>query len=69
MEASNLMDGKELEVVGQVIINLFEDNTYSIGTSVSIEDTMDLLADAYEAIDNGTLDGLDVFEQFGGTIQ
>lgn len=63
------MDGKELEVVGQVIINLFEDNTYSIGTSVSIEDTMDLLADAYEAIDNGTLDGLDVFEQFGGTIQ
>lgn len=63
------MENKELEMVGQVIIKLFEDNTYSIGTSVTIEDTLDLLADAYEAIENGTLDGMDVFEQFGGTIQ
>lgn len=63
------MENKELEMVGQVIIKLFEDNTYSVGTSVSIEDTLELLADAYEAIDAGTLDGMDVFEQFGGTVQ
>jgi hypothetical protein len=59
----------ELQVIGQVVINLFEDNTYSIGTSVSIEETMELLADAYEAVDSGTLDGLDVFNQFSSTIQ
>jgi hypothetical protein len=63
------MDGKELVKIGEVIITLFEDNTYSVGTSVSIETTLDLLVDAYEAIENGTLDGMDVFEQFGGTIQ
>jgi TPP-dependent pyruvate/acetoin dehydrogenase alpha subunit len=63
------MDGKQLEKIGEVIITLFEDNTYSVGTSVSINDTLELLADAYEAIESGTLDGMDVFEQFGGTIQ
>jgi hypothetical protein len=63
------MDGKELKKIGEVIINVFEDNTYSVSTSVTIEDTLDLLVDAYEAIENGTLDGMDVFEQFGGTIQ
>jgi len=63
------MDGKELKKIGEVIINVFEDNTYSVSTSVTIEDTLDLLADAFEAIENGTLDGMDVFEQFGGTIQ
>jgi hypothetical protein len=63
------MEDKELEMVGQVIIKLFEDNTYSVGTSVSINDTLELLADAYEAIESGTLDGMDVFEQFGGTVQ
>jgi hypothetical protein len=63
------MEGKELTKIGEVVITLFEDNTYSVGTSVSIETTLDLLVDAYEAIENGTLDGMDVFEQFGGTIQ
>jgi hypothetical protein len=63
------MDGKELVKIGEVIITLFEDNTYSVGTSIAINDTLELLADAYEAIDSGTLDGMDVFEQFGGTIQ
>ena len=63
------MDGKELKKIGEVIINVFEDNTYSVSTSVTIEDTLDLLVDAYEAIENGTLDGMDVFEQFGGTVQ
>ena len=69
MERDSLMDGKQLEKIGEVIITLFEDNTYSVGTSVSINDTLELLADAYEAIESGTLDGMDVFEQFGGTIQ
>jgi TPP-dependent pyruvate/acetoin dehydrogenase alpha subunit len=63
------MDGKELKKIGEVIINVYEDNTYSVSTSVSIDDTMDLLADAFEAIEAGTLDGMDVFEQFGGTVQ
>ena len=63
------MDGKELVKIGEVVITLFEDNTYSVGTSVTIEDTLGLLADAYDAIEAGTLDGMDVFEQFGGTIQ
>jgi hypothetical protein len=62
-------DKKDLKVIGQVVINLFEDNTYSIGTSVSIEETMELLADAFEAVDSGTLDGLDVFNQFSSTVQ
>jgi len=63
------MDGKELKKIGEVVINVYEDNTYSVSTSVSIDDTLDLLADAFEAIEAGTLDGMDVFEQFGGTIQ
>jgi hypothetical protein len=63
------MEGKELTKIGEVIITLFEDNTYSVGTSVTIEDTLGLLADAYEAIESGTLDGIDIFNQFGGTIQ
>lgn len=60
---------QELKIIGKVVINLFEDNTYSIGTSVSIEETMDLLADAFEAVESGTLDGLDIFNQFSSTIQ
>jgi hypothetical protein len=63
------MDGIELKKVGEVIINVFEDSTYSVSTSVTIDDTLDLLFAAYEAIENGTLDGMDVFEQFSGTIQ
>jgi hypothetical protein len=69
MERDSLMEGKELTKIGEVIITLFEDNTYSVGTSVTIEDTLGLLADAYEAIESGTLDGIDIFNQFGGTIQ
>lgn len=63
------MDGIQLKKVGEVLINVYEDNTYSVSTSVTIDDTLDLLYAAYEAIETGTLDGMDVFEQFGGTIQ
>lgn len=58
------------EPVGQVVITLFKNNTFSIGSSVvDVEELMDILDAALSVIESGELDGLDDFQKFGGTIQ
>lgn len=62
-------DTLEAEIVGKITINVFADNTFNVGTSLPLEDTMELLDAALYAIENDELEGLDDFKKFGGTIQ
>jgi hypothetical protein len=60
---TNALD-KELE--GQIIINLYEDHTFSVGTSVDLETTISCLYAALDGIVEGTMDGLDEMKAFSG---
>lgn len=56
--------------VGQIVISLYKNNTFSIGSSVTdVEEVMDILDAALSAIESGELDGLEDFQRYGGTIQ
>lgn len=56
--------------VGQIVITLYKNNTFSIGSSVTdVEEVMDILDAALAAIESGELDGLEDFQKYGGTIQ
>lgn len=57
------------KIVGKITINVYADNTFNVGTSLPLDDTMELLDAALYAIENNELDGLEDFKQFGGTIQ
>ena len=63
------MENTEEQIIGQVVINVFENNVFSVGTSFDLEETVELLDAAIYSIEEGELDGLDVFQQSGGTIQ
>ena len=62
-------DSLEDDIIGKITINVYADNTFNVGTSLPLEDTMELLDAALYAIENNELDGLEDFKQFGGTIQ
>lgn len=62
-------DALEEQVVGRITINVYEGNSFSVGTSMSLDDTLELLDAAIYSIENNELEGLDDFKQFGGTIQ
>lgn len=62
-------DALEEKIVGKITINVYEDNTFNVGTSLSLDDTLELLDAAIYSIENNELEGLDDFKQFGGTIQ
>lgn len=58
------------EPVGQIVITLYKNNTFSIGSSVTdVDDIMDVLDAALYAVETGELDGLEDFKKYGGTIQ
>ena len=63
------MENTEEKIIGQVVINVFENNVFSVGTSFDLEETVELLDAAIYSIEEGELDGLDVFQQSSGTIQ
>ena len=62
-------DALDDKLIGRVTINVYEGNSFSVGTSLSLDDTLELLDAAIYSIEHNELDGLDDFKQFGGTIQ
>jgi len=62
-------DALEDKLVGRITINVYEGNSFSVGTSLTLDDTLELLDAAIYSIENNELEGLEDFKQFGGTIQ
>lgn len=67
------MDGNPLEreykeVEGQVLIVLYTDRTFSIGTSVDLETTLDCLVAAADGIVEETMAGIDEMKAFSGKL-
>ena len=63
MERDALVD-KEIE--GQVVITLYTDRTFSIGTSVDLDTTLDCLIAAADGLANESMDGIDEMKAFSG---
>ena len=62
--ATNPLEDKEVE--GQVIITLYTDRTFSIGTSVDLETTVDCLIAAADGLVEETMDGIEEMRAFSG---
>ncbi len=62
--ATNPLEDKEVE--GQVIITLYTDRTFSIGTSVDLETTLDCLIAAADGLVEETMDGIEEMRAFSG---
>ena len=63
MERDALID-KEVE--GEIIITLYADRTFSIGTSVDLETTLDCLIAAADGLVEETMDGIEEMRAFSG---
>ena len=48
---------------GMVVLRAFTDNTYSIETSMSLDESFQLLIDCVQDLEDGTLEGLDEYEE------
>jgi hypothetical protein len=48
---------------GMVVLRAFKDNTYSIETSMSLDESFQLLIDCVQDLEDGTLEGLEEFEE------
>lgn len=62
----NPLEREDKEVEGQVLIVLYTDRTFSIGTSVDLETTLDCLVAAANGIVDETMDGIDEMKSFSG---
>ena len=60
------MNIKDKEIDGEVIITLYTDRTFSIGTSVDLETTVACLIAAANGIVDETVDGIDEMKSFSG---
>jgi hypothetical protein len=58
-------DDKDLDenLYGMVVLRAFKDNTYSIETSMNLEESFQLLIDCVQDLEDGTLEGLDDFQE------
>ena len=65
---TNPLDREDKEIEGQVLIVLYTDRTFSIGTSVDLDTTLQCLTAAVDGIVDGTMDGIDEMESFSGKI-
>ena len=65
---TNPLDRKDKEIEGQVLIVLYTDRTFSIGTSVDLDTTLQCLTAAVDGIVDGTMNGIDEMESFSGKI-
>jgi hypothetical protein len=65
---TNPLDREEKEIEGQVLIVLYTDRTFSIGTSVDLDTTLQCLTAAVDGIVDGTMNGIDEMESFSGKI-
>ena len=64
----NPLEREDKEVEGQVLIVLYTDNTFSIGTSVDLDTTLDCLLAAADGIANETMSGIDEMKAFSGKL-
>ena len=62
---ANMDDDKDLDenLYGMVVLRAFKDNTYSIETSMSLDESFQLLIDCVQDLEDGTLEGLEEFEE------
>ena len=64
----NPLEREDKEIQGQVFIVLYTDNTFSIGTSVDLDTTVDCLSAALDGIVNETMNGIDEMKSFSGKM-
>ena len=65
---TNPLDREDKEIEGQVLIVLYTDRTFSIGTSIDLDTTLACLEAAVDGIVEGTVDGIDEIKSFSGKI-
>jgi hypothetical protein len=63
---TNPLDRKDKEVEGQIIVTLYTDRTFSIGTTVDLETTLECLIVAADGIAEETMEGIDEMKSFSG---
>lgn len=66
MTTMNPLEREDKEIEGQVVITLYTDRTFSIGTTVDLETTLDCLIAAADGIVEETMDGIDEMKSFSG---
>ena len=65
---TNPLDREDKKIEGQVLIVLYTDRTFSIGTSIDLETTLACLEAAVNGIVEGTMDGIEEIKSFSGKI-
>ena len=65
---TNPLDREDKEIEGQVLIVLYTDRTFSIGTSVDLDTTIQCLTAAVDGLVEETMDGIEERESFSGKI-
>jgi hypothetical protein len=65
---TNPLDREDKEIEGQVLIVLYTDRTFSIGTSVDLDTTLQCLTAAVDGIVEETMDGIEEMKSFSGKI-
>ena len=65
---TNPLDRKDKEIEGQVLIVLYTDRTFSIGTSVDLDTTIQCLVAAVDGLVDETMDGIEEMKSFSGKI-
>lgn len=65
---TNPLEHEDKEIEGQVLIVLYTDRTFSIGTSVDLETTLDCLVAAANGIVDETMNGIDEMKSFSGKM-
>lgn len=65
---TNPLDREEKEIEGQVLIVLYTDRTFSIGTSVDLDTTIQCLTAAVDGLVDETMDGIEEMKSFSGKI-
>ena len=65
---TNPLDREDKEIEGQVLLVLYTDRTFSIGTSVDLDTTIQCLTAAVDGIVEETMDGIEEMKSFSGKI-
>lgn len=60
------MNIKDKEIEGQVLIVLYTDRTFSIGTSVDLDTTIQCLVAAVDGLVDETMNGIEEMKSFSG---
>ena len=65
---TNPLDREDKEIEGQVLLVLYTDRTFSIGTSVDLDTTIQCLVAAVDGLVDETMDGIEEMKSFSGKI-